>query len=124
QRGGGGLLERRRVKSRCGMRLVMLAEGHLALVAVEPLADVVGHPQLLAEPQRHGHEVRLPPAWRARGVRFEKAIELHERLLVEADVIEVLRRDARLAQTVVDRTGREPRVVLPPRDRKSTRLNS
>ena len=53
------------------------------------IADVVGHPQLVAEPERQRHQVRLQTARRAGDVGLEQARELDERLLVEADEIEL-----------------------------------
>ena len=107
-----GLLERRRVERRRGVRFVMVAEVHFTLVAVEPLLDVGGHPEFLAEPQRHRHQERPPAARCARGVGFEQAVELDQRLLVEADEIEILRRDAALTEAVGGRPRRKARVVL------------
>ena len=110
------LLERRRVERRGGVRLVVLAEQHLALVSGKPTPDVIGHPQLLAEPERRRHQVRAKSARRARHVRFEEAIQLDERLLVEADEIEPRQVDAGLAQAVLDRPRRKAGVVLLPRE--------
>src|SRR6185295_14822857 len=49
-RDNGGLFERRREKRGCGVRFVVLAEQDFAVVTVEMVADVVAHPQFLAQP--------------------------------------------------------------------------
>ena len=53
----GRLFERRWVERRRSVRLVVFAEQDLALETLELLADVVGHPQPLAQPERHRHQV-------------------------------------------------------------------
>src|SRR6184192_2026805 len=70
----GRLLEGRGIERGGRVRLVMLAEHHLAVVSRDPALEIVGHPELLAEPQRHRHQVRLPPSRRAGRVRLEQAI--------------------------------------------------
>ena len=80
----------------------MLAEQQLALVARNLVSELIAHPELVADPQRHRHHVRLQSARRARDVRGQQAFELDERLLVERDVIELAREDARFAQAVLD----------------------
>ena len=56
-------------------------------------------------PSHSGMAIRYDrqPARRAGDVGFEQPRELDQRLLVEADVIDLRRRDARLAQAVRDR---------------------
>ena len=49
------------------------------------------------------------PARRVRQIRFEQALELRERLVVEGDVIELLGRQARLVEAVIDRVGGKSR---------------
>ncbi len=107
-----GLLERRRIEGGRGVRFVMLAEQHLAFVALDLAADVVRHPQLLAEPERHRHQVRLPAQRRRCHVGLEEPRELDERLLIEPDVVDLRRRDAGFTQAVLDRLVRKRGVVL------------
>ena len=71
------------------MRFVMLAEQNLGLESFETLADVVAHPELVAEPQRERRQVGLEAARRAGDVGFEQAGKLDERLLVKADEIDL-----------------------------------
>ncbi len=65
-------------------------------------------------PSHSGIAIRYDrqPARRARDVGLEQPLELDERLLVEADVIDLRRRDAGFAQAVLDRLRRKRRVVL------------
>ena len=70
------------------MRLVMLAEQHVAREPVESATDVVAHPQLVVQPERQGHEIRPETPGRVGGVGLEQAIEFDERFLVKADQIE------------------------------------
>jgi len=45
-------------------------------------------------------------------IRLEETVELDQRLLVEADDVEILGRDAAFAEAVGDRPRREARIVL------------
>src|SRR5206468_6819267 len=78
--------------------------------------DVVGHPQLVGQPERQRHQERLQSLRRARDIRFKQALELYERFFIEADEIELARRDAGFAQTVRDGVRREPGIVFLPRE--------
>ena len=71
-----------------------------------------GHPQLLVDPQRHRLAERAEGAREGRDVGREHALELQQRLVVEADRVEVLGPDARLLQHVLDGAGGEAGVVL------------
>src|SRR5262249_14712081 len=111
-RDDSGLLKRRGIERRGGMRLVVLAEEHFAFVALEMVADVIGHPELVGEPQRQGHQVRLQPARCTRDVRLEQALELDQRLLVETDQVQSSGRNAGLAEAVTHGNLGKPSVVL------------
>src|SRR5437667_1487832 len=89
----------------------MSAEEHFAFVT-QLSGDRVLDPELLAEPQGKGLEVRPETSRRVRGVGFEQPDELHERLLVEANQIDLVYSDAALAQAVRDRMRRKACVVL------------
>jgi len=105
-------LERRGIERGRGVRLVVFAEEDLAVVAGNLLAQVLGHPQLFADPQRHRHHVRTEAARRAGDIRGQQPLELDERLLVEGDVIQLCGGDARFAQAVLDSPCRKRRIVL------------
>ena len=89
----GGLLERRRVERARGVRLVVLGEEQLALVAAELRADAAS-PVKSFSFSHTGIAVRneLQPLRRDAEVVLEDALELEERLVVEADVVELGRR--------------------------------
>jgi hypothetical protein len=72
--------------------------------------------QLVAQPQRNGPLERCKALGRVGKVRFQDAVELLQRLVVEADVVEILGSGARLAQTKLDRFTREGRVVTDARE--------
>src|SRR5438309_371175 len=57
-------------------------------------------------------ELILKPAWSECEIGLEEALELHEGLVVERDVAQVAERDAPFPETVADRFGREPGIVL------------
>ena len=108
----GRLVEGRGVERRGRVRLVVLSEEDLALVAGELLTNHGARVELLAQPHRHGlHELR-DPLRRDAEVGLQDPLELEDRLVVERDRAEVGRGDPRLAQAVVDRVAREARVVL------------
>ena len=63
--------------------------------------------QLRPQPQRQRLEIRLETRRREGGVGLDEPVELRARLVVEADVVEIDRRNPRLAQALGDRVGRE-----------------
>src|SRR5262245_2701272 len=73
------LLERRRIKRRRRMRLVMLAEQDLALESLQMSTYLIAHPELFRDPKRQGHEIRPKALGRICRVRLEQAIKLEER---------------------------------------------
>ena len=86
----------------------------LAIGAAEPATDFPGQVQLLLEPLRHRVDERPKAARRVGQVGLEQPLELQQRLVVEPDVVEVRRVDARLGETVDNGVGRKPCVVLRP----------
>src|SRR5262245_35568321 len=88
----------------------------LFVLTLEPAIELPLHEQLLAEPARH----RLHEGRESRGregqVCLEHSLELEERLVIEADVVHLLRLEPRPAQAKVDCTRGETRVVLLPRE--------
>ena len=81
-------------RRRCGVRLVMLGEEHLAFEA-RLLRNLLAYPELLAQPQRHRHQKRAQAARRVVNVGFEQPLEFQQRLVVEGDVVQLVRRRSR-----------------------------
>ena len=75
----------------------------------EALPQGPPHVQLLLEPERHGQPEAAEPARGVGQVGLEQPLELGQRLVVEGDVVEVGRRQARLAQAIGDGLAREAR---------------
>jgi hypothetical protein len=69
---------------------VVLGEEDGPLVGLELLADERGHPELLVDPQRHGLAEEPERAREGRDVGGEHPLELQQRLVVEADGVELL----------------------------------
>jgi hypothetical protein len=92
----------------------MLAEEDRPFVAVQLTGDLVAHPQLVGEPERQRHQVGTPPLRRVGDVGLEQPFEFHERLLVEADEIDLVDGDSGFLKAVRDGVRRERRVVLLP----------
>src|SRR4029453_2596527 len=91
---------------------MMLAKEHFPAIAFDPLPDVVGHPELVSQPQRHRHEVGPQSSRRGRGVGLEQAVELDERLLVETDQVQLAGLEVGFTQAVFDGARWEAGVVL------------
>ena len=90
----------------------MVHEQQLRLVHIEPVADVLAHPELVAHPRHHRVRERTAGARVALQRGQQDALELHEGLLVEDDVIQVLCAHAAGFEAVADCTLGKPRVVL------------
>src|SRR5260370_16970429 len=88
------------------MASVMLGEQQLVLpieiggTCLEPLADKILLEQFFLEPQWQGHAERGEPARRKSEVGLEQPFELHKGLLVENDVIELVKRQTALVDTI------------------------
>ena len=108
----GRLLERRDEEAGRGMAHVVLGEQDRPLVGPQRLPDRRRHEELLLDPDRHRLAERPERPRKRRDVRGEHPLELQERLVVEADGVELLGTDAGLAQDVLDGVGGEVRVVL------------
>ena len=102
-----GLLERRRIERGGRVRFVVLAEEHVP-VAVE-LAAGCASPSRACPSSQTGIAMRyeFEPLRRAREIGLEEPLEFDERLVVEADVVELAQRDAGLAEAIRDRLMRE-----------------
>src|SRR2546428_10314187 len=72
----------------------------LPLVA-ERVAQLAIHVELVLEPQRPGLEERRKPTGRDAQVGLENALELEERLVVEADIVQVGNGDSAGLETVL-----------------------
>ena len=105
----GRLLEGGGQEARGGVAHVVLGEEDRPLVGLELLADDRGHPELLVEPHRHRLAEGVERAREGGDVGREHPLELQERLVVEADRVELLGPDARLVEHVLDRPVRGSR---------------
>src|SRR5260370_742374 len=100
------------------MALVMLGEQQLVLpieiggTCLEPLADKILLEQFFLEPQWQGHAERGEPARRKSEVGLEQPFELHKGLLVENDVIELVKRQTALVETIANGILRIARILL------------
>src|SRR4029453_10755068 len=94
--------------------LMMLGEEDLALETVEHrlVQEQAPREELVFQPDRHGGEERSKSARRDAEVLLEQALELEQRLVVEADVVELASRQARLTEAVGRGPSGKPGVVL------------
>src|SRR5581483_7547048 len=109
-------LERRGVERTRRMRLVMFREEQWPLEPAELLPNQLAREQLLLHPDRHRRHERTPSARRNPEVTLDEPLELQQRLVVEADVVDVRDIDAAFAKAVRDGVRRKARVVLFPRE--------
>lgn len=93
------------------MRLVVLRIENRAVVVQRPAQAAIGV-ELLLDPERAGLEERREAARGGLQVDLEDPLELEERLVVEADVRQILGFDSGLAEAVRDRARREGGVTL------------
>ena len=68
--------------------------------------------QLLFQPNGHGHGERAVAARRKAQIGLKQALKLQEGLVVECDVIDCVKRDACLTQTVINRPVRKAGIML------------
>jgi hypothetical protein len=89
---------------------------HIPVVAstTDALIEIPGNPEPMSEPQRHRRAEAGKSARGKRKIRFQEPIELYERLLEEDDVVQLVRGDIRLPETVGDGIDRESMIVLLP----------
>src|SRR5690606_38067052 len=88
----------------------------LRVLSVQPLANLPRQVEFLVNPAGQRRGERSEYARRVLEIRFEKAFELQQRLVVETDVVQLLRREPRFLEAVVDGVGGKTRVVLLPRE--------
>ncbi len=106
------LLEGRAVEARRRVAHVVVREQQLAPGDAQLLEDQAAYPELLLHPGQHGLAEDLHAAREGREGREQQALELDEGLLVEHHVVDLLDRDARLAQAEGDGLLGVARVVL------------
>jgi hypothetical protein len=75
-------------------------------------ANHVGEPELFLQPERHCTNERGKSLRRVIDVRLEQAFELQQRLVIEADIVDVANRETRLAQAIRRGLRGETMVVL------------
>jgi len=116
----GSFLERRREEGRGRVARVMFGE-HQPLGPVDARLQRLQVPdqrvlleQLLLDPQRHRAAERRETLRRKRGIGFQQPLELHERLLVEGDEVDILQADPADVETGGNRMLWHARIVLLP----------
>ena len=77
------------------------------VLAIELLRHLPRQVELLPQPERHRLEEGPEAGGRKGKVGFEEAFELQERLVVEADIVQVSRLETGLLQAIIDGVGRE-----------------
>ena len=82
------------------------------VAAAQSLPDDARQAELVLQPYRHRFEELTKAGWRESEIAFQQAVELEKRLLVECDVIQLLRPDARRIETIPDRRTGETLIVL------------
>jgi len=113
----GGLVEGRGEERAGGVGFVVLGEDVAALVgAVQGLVHLAGQVQLLLEPDGQAREELAESAGGVGQVGLQEAFEFEQGLLIEDDVVEVLRTRSGGLEAVVHGMGGEPAVVLDPRE--------
>jgi hypothetical protein len=70
--------------------------------------------KLFAQPKRNGHAERAEAVRYQRDISFQQAFEFQERLIVEDDKVERVKRDPSFLQTIGDRIFGKRRVVFTP----------
>src|SRR5262245_9979539 len=107
----GRFLERRRKERARGVRLVMLAVENRSVI-LKRVADLSSGEELLLDPERSGFQ-KLNEAARCNAkVSFENPLEFEQRLVVEADAIEVGGGDAGCSKAIVHSACGKRRVSL------------
>jgi len=76
------------------------------------LGDVVAHPKLLAQPQRHRLQERAKARWSEIKIGLKQTLERLKRFVVVGDVIELRALDASFTQAIGNGIGGEAIVVL------------
>jgi hypothetical protein len=90
----------------------MLGEHEAPPVFGQPLAQLASEVELLFQPLRHALQERAEAGRSEGDVGREQPVELQDGLVVEADVVDLGRRKARLRQAVVDGARRKAGVVF------------
>src|SRR5262249_5301597 len=113
----GGLVEGRWKERAGGVRLVMVGEDVAALVlAAESLIHLARQMQLFLQPHRQRHAERAITRRRERQIGLQQALELLQRLVVEADVAQFAWRNAGFGEAIVDRVDGEAGIMLDARE--------
>lgn len=109
-----GLFERRREKStrRVGFMVFRKDESSRILIP-QTFSYFAGHVEFLPQPDRHRFAKRSIPERRPRKIGFQQTLEFPKRLVVEADIVQLLGRQSGLCQAVIDGMLRKSVVVLP-----------
>ena len=82
------------------------------LIGLEFLLNLVADAQSVSQPKRHRGQPRTVGAGPIGEDRFENAIEFDQRFFVKRNVVDLVDRNARLAEAVFDGVVGEPVVVF------------
>ena len=108
----GGLLERGGEKGTGRMALVMVHEDDRGARTPERLPDLTPEKQLRRKPRRHGRREAGEPSWRVGQIGFQQPLELHQRLVVEGDVVDIRHLEAGGVEAVLHRLLRKAGIKL------------
>ena len=112
-----GLIKWRRKERARRVRLVMFGKDNPPREpAAQSVADFAAQMQLLPQPDRQRRQKRSKAARRECQIRFNQPVELQQRLLVEADIVQPIGRQPGFVQTVVHRQRGKAGVMLDPRE--------
>ena len=79
-------------------------------------ANLLLHPKLFAQPQRHGHDEGTDSSRRIVEVRFQQALEFGQRFVIKSDVVQIFGLDPGFAQAVVNGMGGETMIPFHARE--------
>src|SRR5216117_2293101 len=113
EREDGRLVARTRKEGARRVTLVVVGEhdGNTSGVG-QGLPQQAAHVELVLEPHRNGLGEAQKSAGSECQVRLDQPVELQERLVVEGKVVELVRGETGLGQTVCDRADGKARIVL------------
>jgi hypothetical protein len=83
---------------------------------IQFLANEVGDPKLLFQPQWNGLYKRGERSWEGGNVGIKDPLEFQEGFVVKADVIELFGSDSPLTQAIIDGVGGKVEVMFFPRE--------
>src|SRR5438477_244349 len=95
--------------SRTCARLSLISETYFG-------PNEIRHPKLFFHPQRHRFQERPESRRRVVEISFQQPIEFQQRLIVKADIVQLIRGDAGLFETITSGMQREIMIVFDARE--------